>query len=283
VDFLDETGIESSVLYPTAGLAYGLIQDPEWAAILGRGYNNWFCERFHRVSSRLRGVALIPLQDVPQAVQELTRAVTELGAVGAVLPGNSADIGVRQPLGHRDFWPIYAEAERLDCPLAVHGAPSVGLGFNFFNDVFAAATLEHPVAQMIQMTSMVFSGVFDEFPHLRIAFLEAGAGWVPFMIDRLERLWEVAGIAEDNPDRMTPRQILTSGRVFFTCEGSEESLRYAIDRLGDDVFMYASDFPHETDVPRAKHEILELLERSDITESSKHKIFKDNVLRFYGQ
>jgi predicted TIM-barrel fold metal-dependent hydrolase len=283
VNFLDEIGIESSVLYPTAGLGYGLIQDPEWATILGRGYNNWFHERFHRVSPRLRGVALIPLQDVPQAVNELTRSITKLGAVGAVLPGNGGDIGIRQPLGHPDFWPIYAEAERLDCPVSVHGAPSLGLGFNFFKDVFSAATLEHPVAQMIQMTSMVFSGVFDEFPRLRVAFLEAGAGWVPFMIDRLERLWEVAGIAEDSPGRMTPEQILTSGRIFFTCEGSEDSLRYAIERLGDEVFMYASDFPHETDAPRAKREIAELLEREDIAESSKQKIFKDNVLRFYGR
>jgi len=61
IDFLDEVGIESTVLYPTAGLAFGLIQDPEWAVVLARAYNNWFYERYYRVSPRLRGVALIPL------------------------------------------------------------------------------------------------------------------------------------------------------------------------------------------------------------------------------
>jgi predicted TIM-barrel fold metal-dependent hydrolase len=281
--FLDEVGIDSTVLYPTAGLGYGLIQDPHWAAVLARGYNNWIHTRYQCLSPRLRGVALIPLQDPPEAVKELRRAVTELGAVGALLPANGGDTGLRKPFGHPDYWPIYAEAEALDCPIAVHGAPSNGLGLDAFTDLYAVAALEHPLPLMIQLTSMVFGGVFQRFPRLRVAYLEAGAGWVPYMMDRLDRLWGVGRYADTTGRAERPSDLLRGGRVFFSCEGGEESLRYAIERIGEDTVLYASDFPHETDVPRAHREIEEMLERADISLEVKRKIFKDNVIRLYGR
>jgi len=285
VEFLDEVGIEHTVLYPTMGLGFGLIQDPQWAVALARAYNNWFYDRYYKVSPRLRGVALIPLQDVGEAVRELRRAITELHMVGVVLPAHSADLGVRKPLGDPEFWPIYEEAERLNCPIAIHGAPSMGLGFNFFTKFAPTQALEHPVAQMIQLTSMVFEGVFERFPTLRVAFLEAGAGWVPYMMDRLDRSYEAWAGAKYKEFgewvKKRPSEYVASGNVYFSSEGSEESMGYAIARLGNQVMLYASDYPHETNVQRAKHEIEELLEREDFSEQTKRNIFCDNVERFY--
>lgn len=274
---MDEVGIHSTVLYPTAGLGYGLIQDPEWAVALGRGYNNWFSESFYRKSKRLRGVALIPLQDVDEAVKELRRAVTELGMVSAILPANGGDVGLRKPLGDRSYWPVYAEAERLNVPLVVHGAPSTGLGFDFFTTVRQAAALEHPISLMIQLTNMAWSGLFDEFPNLRMGYFEAGGGWVPYMMDRLDR-----GYREGAPGhpKQRPSELIASGRIFFSVEGGEESLKYAIERISDDVFVYASDYPHES-IHAVAHEIDEMIERPDLAESSKRKIFNDNIHRFY--
>ena len=74
LDTLDKVGIESTVLYPTAGLTSGMIQDPEWACALARAYNDWFADRYHGTSKRLRAMAMIPLQDVGEAVKELRRA-----------------------------------------------------------------------------------------------------------------------------------------------------------------------------------------------------------------
>ncbi len=285
LQFLDEVGIESTVLYPTAGLGFALIQDAAWAVALARAYNNWFHDRYYRVNARLRAVALVPLQDMSEAVKELRRAVEQLHMVGAVLPANGGDLGVRQPLGHQEFWPLYAEAERLNCPLAVHGAVSQGLGINFFNQFGATQALEHPLAQMIQLTSMVLEGVFERFPRLRVAFLEAGTGWVPFLMDRLDRSYEIWAGAKYREFgewlRRRPSEYITGGNVFFSCEGGEESLRYTIERLGDRGLLYASDFPHETNVERGKHEIAELLERGDLSDQAKTNILRDNVQRFY--
>ena len=287
VDFLDEVGIETTVLYPTAGLAFGIIQDPAWAVALARAYNDWFTERYHKVNPRLRAVALVPLQDVPAAVAELRRAVTELGMVGAVLTANNADLGVRKALGHPDFWPLYEAAEQLDVPIAIHGAPSFNLGINFFTRFAMTQALEHPIAQMIQLTSMVMEGVFERFPKLRVAYLEAGAGWVPYIMDRLDRSYEVwAGKAyREFPEwlQRPPSEYLRSGRIYFSSEGGEPSMIHAIERIGHGTLLYASDFPHETNVERAKHEIEELVERPDLADAAKQAILHDNVLRFYGR
>src|SRR5579884_2867218 len=268
LDFLDQVGIASTVLYPTAGLAFGLIQDPDWAVALARAYNNWFTDRYYRASPRLRAVALVPLQDV-----------------GVALPANSGDLGLRKPLGHPDYWPLYEEAERLNCPIAIHGAPSQGLGLDAFTRFAKTQALEHPVAQMIQLTDMVYEGVFERFPRLRVAYLEAGTGWVPYMMDRLDRSYEAWATAQHKEYgdwvKKRPSEYIAGGNLYFSCEGGEESLKYAITRVGDRVLLYASDFPHEVNVARAKHEIDELLEREDLSEATKTAILHDNVQRFY--
>lgn len=287
IDALDKAGLESTVLYPTSGLSVASIQDPAWAVAVTRAYNSWFADKFHGKSKRLRGMALLPLQSVPDAVKELRRAVTELGAVGAVLAANSGDIGVRNALGHPDFWPIYEEAERLNVPIATHGGASLNLGFNFFTHFAMTAVMEHPVAQMLQLTSFVLEGVFDRFKTLRVGFLEAGTGWVPFMIDRLDRYYDGMnrnGYREYSAAAVTrPSDVFKLGRIYFTCEGGERSLSGLVDRIGAKTLMFASDFPHESNIERAMSEMEEMMERDDVSDEAKRGIFCDNIEAFYSR
>lgn len=271
LSFMDETGIESTVLYPTAGLSVGMIQDPDWAVLVSKAYNDWMYDRYQKRSPRMLGVALLPLQDVEESVKELTRCVEELGMVAAMLPANSADMGIRKPLGDRSFWPIYAEAQRLNVPLAVHGAPSIGLGTNFLERT-EAVLLEHPLALMIQASSMLLSGMYDEFPRLKMAYLEADTGWVPYLIDRL------TGRAKEGVT--DPIDIMTSGRIYLSCQSGERSLRYAIERLSDEVILYASDYWHETP-PEIVEDIEILRNRDDLSDDNKRNIFRNNTIRFY--
>src|SRR5581483_9451258 len=172
LEALDRGGVESAILYPTGGIAFGWIREPEFAVALAQAYNDFLHQEFLQQSPRLQGVALVPLQDVSEAVKELRRAVSELKVAGAMLNA----VGLRLPLGHPDYWPVYAEAERLGCMVAVHATvrgPHYFAG-ELFDQFIEVHTLSHPFAQMIQMTSMVFRGVFEQFPNLRVAFMEAG-------------------------------------------------------------------------------------------------------------
>ena len=113
--FLRDAGIDSTILYPTVALSYGRIASTEFAVAVTRAYNDWLFDAYLRNDPRFKGMALIPMQDPPAAVAELRRAVEDLGMCGAMLPST----GLKAHLGSREYWPIYAEAERLGCSLGV--------------------------------------------------------------------------------------------------------------------------------------------------------------------
>jgi predicted TIM-barrel fold metal-dependent hydrolase len=200
--------------------------------------------------------------------------------VGGVLP---AVIGSCAPLGDAIYDPLYAEAERLDVPLAVHGGPSQGLGLERLQYFAQVHTLAHPFAQMTQLTSVVMSGVLDRFPRLRIAFLEAGVGWIPFLIERMDRAFTVRKFPEYvGGVRNPPSTYVKGGNVFFSPDPSEAALAAVAAEIGEGTLLFASDFPHEVNVERCRHELTELAERSDLSPSLKAGLLAGNARRFYG-
>ena len=148
LEFMDGVGIDWAVLYPTFGLSVGRFVSMEWAIAACRAYNTWLHERFLNTSPRLRGVALLPIQDVDGAVEELHRAVTQLGMCGAMLPSNGE--GLKDHLGSKMYWPIYEEAEKLGCSLAVHVGSLHHLGMDTFSIYYPVHAVGHPMGIMIQ-------------------------------------------------------------------------------------------------------------------------------------
>jgi predicted TIM-barrel fold metal-dependent hydrolase len=278
--FQDEHGITLSVVYPTAGLALGNTHLGDWAASLSQAYNDWLADRFTRVTPRIKGVALLAPHDPKQAAAELRRAVTELGFVGGCLPGVT---NPNMPLfGSRAYDPLWEEAERLDTPIAVHGGVTNHLGIDRLSSFAEAHCLEHPFVQMLQLTNMIFQGVFDRFPKLRVAYLEAGVGWVPYMMDRLDEDAEKFGGRLPMPLQRAPSEYLKSGNIFFTAEVEEHTLPYVLSMLRDDVILWASDFPHERERDEFGGDLPYFRAREDISDESKRRILYDNAVRYYG-
>jgi len=279
VDFMDATGVESTVVYPTTGVGFGMVQDPEWAAILARAYNNWVHHEYYRKSNRIRFAAIVPIQDPSEAVREARRAVEELKAASILLATAPSDRGYRKSLGDKSLWPLYAEIERLGVPIGVHSGVSVGFGFDYYTRFALTQNLEHPVAQMIAMTSLVMEGILEKFKNLRVAFLEAGIGWALYMLDRMDRSFEIWKGHSDIT--IKPSELVLGGRVFFTFEPDEKLLPYAIKMLGSKAIFWATDFPHEKTVESTKHEIEEILEIKGITEEDLENLLFRTHENFY--
>ena len=165
--------------------------------------------------------------------------------------------------------------------LAVHGAPSFNLGLERLQKLIEVRTLTHPFSQMIQLTSMMFEGVFDLFPKLRVAYCEAGCGWVPWIAERMDM--EFGSRRAQAPDlKMLPSEHLGGGRIFFHCELDEDGLANAVAKLGrGDIFFSASDYPHENkeEYPR---KIEEFLARPDLPDAAKRGVLWDAPIRMYG-
>ncbi|HWP57722.1 MAG TPA: amidohydrolase family protein [Candidatus Acidoferrales bacterium] len=258
--------LEAAVLYPTRFMHIGQVGIAEFAVDLARAYNDYLYDRFLRHEPRLKGMAVLPLQDVAAAVAELRRAVKEHSMVGGILPAD----GLPRPLAHSEFYPLYEEADRLGCMLAVHAQNSLRN-----NDLFLwkdeAATLAHVWPQMRQFTSFMFSGVLGRLPNLRLAFLEAGSGWAPYLISKMEPRM-------NNLPR--PSKLIERGQIYFQC-GEELTTRRDLEILGDECLLWASDFPHEGIVDMAAA-VNEFLARADIPPASKRKIARENPKRLYG-
>jgi predicted TIM-barrel fold metal-dependent hydrolase len=278
LSFLDDCGIEQSVLLPTAGLAVGLIEDASWAVEICRAYNDWLHAKYTQASPRFQGTALLPVQDVTAAVQELRRAATELGFPAGLLPAVTV---LNRAYGNSDFWPLYAEAERLDVALTVHGSPGRGLGLDHLQSFIESHTLKEPFAVMIQLTSMMYQGVFETFPGLRVAYLEAGAGWMPYMIDRMDEEYERRGKRWAPRLTKPPSEYLRGGQVYVSVETQERTLPTVLELFGEDYVLFASDYPHERQRSEFLVDIPSFSERTDISQPAKRKILADNARRFY--
>jgi uncharacterized protein len=274
---LDKGGIETTVLYPTLGLFMSFLKDREWAVALCRAYNTFMHEEFVKASPRLKAVALLPVQDPDACARELRRAVKDLGLVGAMLAADGAHL-----LGDARFLPVYEEADRLGVMLGIHASGSHlgGAGVDMFPRFIQAHTCSHAFGQMRQLTSVIFEGIPERFPKLRIAFLEAGCGWAPYWMERMDDEFAKRGRAEAPLLKKKPSDYVRSGSIYFSCEADEWLMPQALKLVGENQIVYASDFPHwDNSYPGS---IDEIRTRGDITEAQKRKVLGDNCRRLYG-
>lgn len=204
IEHMDREGIDHQVVYGSMTLAFNSLVDIDLAVALCRAYNDYIHEDTREYCERLHPVAVLPLQDPTEAVAEMRRCVLDLGMAGVSIapnlpaphpaaPDRFPEIRVPKPLSHPDFRPLFAEAERLDVAVGIHGAPGVQLAGGT-SDQLDTFTLVHVFAnrsmQQMALAKLVFDGAMEAFPRLRFGFLEAGAGWLPDLLHSLHEHWE---------------------------------------------------------------------------------------------
>ena len=287
LQFLEDVGIEKTVLYTTGGLSSGNITSRDWAIALCTTYNNWLHETYLKVSPRFKGMALIPMQDVEAAVLELRRAVTELGMLGAMLPSN----GLAGNLGAKQYWPVYAEAERLGCSLSVHGGAHLRMGLDHLDVYPGTHALGHPFGLMISCAGIVMNGIFDKFPGVRIAFLEGGVAWLLLVLERFDRSYDthiphntrgdIIRLQDGEKVSGYIKRLIKEGRFFVGCEGEEPEIGTAIKRVGPQPFLFSSDYPHEVNSAMCKHELAEIVGHEEMNDTDKESVLHRNAESFY--
>lgn len=275
---LELDGIDVQVMYGSLGLAISTIRDLDFGVAMARACNDYYAQFCSAAPDRLKGMATLPVQDVAASVEEMRRAVTELGHLGVTVPPNVDG----KNLDHPDFAPLYEEAQKLRIPISVHwgnGSYLTAAGTERFDTHFMVHAIGHPFEQMIAVASIVCGGVVEQFPDVRFGFLEAGCGWVPFWIERLEEHFERRA-AEMPLMKKEPLEYVTSGSCYFSSEPDERWLPAAVEAVGDDHLFYASDYPH-TD-SKFPESVSAVRERDDLSDATKEKILGTNAARYYG-
>jgi predicted TIM-barrel fold metal-dependent hydrolase len=286
IDFLDDIGIDWTVLYPTRALAYGKIVSLDYAVVACKAYNDWLSETYVKFNPRFRGMAIIPMQDPEEAAKELRRVVTELGFMGAMMPSN----GLPQPVGAKAYWPIYEVADQLGCCLAVHGGAHDRFGLDHMNMYVPVHALGHPWGLTVNCANILYNGIFERFPRVRLAFLEGGIAWLLLLLERLHASHETHfqyipeggfGVREEQEPTAYIKKLIDDGRLYLGIETEELTMPFAIAQVGNKPFFYSSDFPHEVTNESCKKDLGELMESDVITEDDKAAILFRNAERFY--
>jgi predicted TIM-barrel fold metal-dependent hydrolase len=237
---LDENEIETAVLFPTGSGNIGKLQETEFAIAACRAVNDHFAADY--ATKRLKPVGVLPLRNAQAAADELRRAVTKLGLIGFEI----LTTGLPFALGDPYYDPVFKAAEELGATLCIHGTRHWAHEFgssilNTFSEVHAYA---FPAGVMLQFTSIMGQGVPVRFPRLRLAFLEVGATWLPYYLDRLDEHWEKRGHVDMPFVKEKPSQLFKRSNIKVSIEADEQLLAQTIEVVGVEHFVFATDVPH---------------------------------------
>jgi predicted TIM-barrel fold metal-dependent hydrolase len=245
-----------------------------------RAYHRWMQDYCSDYPARLGGVILASARDVPAGVEEIRRWGKSRWAWAVMV---YAPYGV--PLDHPDLEPVWAVAAEHDLAIVLHTftvmPPYAPGGLDTWENLFLQRSAAHPWCGMRNMAALIGSGVMDRYPTIRIGTLEAGHGWLPFWMMRLDE--HANTIRAALPElKMKPSEYVMSGRYFQSIEVPEgEPLTNAVaDLVGDDVLMYASDYPHgESHFP----ETVRMALAWKMGEERRRKLMWNNAVRLYAR
>jgi len=257
---LDAEGIDAAVLYTTIGLLWEAeLDDPELSQAYTRAYNRWICE-FCSGTDRLVATAHLSLSDPAAAAAELERAVGE-GAKGAYVAPFTHDA---RPLGHPDNDPVFAAAQDLDVPFAIHPTfePQWTKGtrmgsWEHVRELRLLASVAASDGVRHQFTTLFDYGVFDRFPRLKVLVLESGGGWIGYWLDRIDAVYGHTFLGTRVPLQHRPSDYFRE-RVWISCDPDERTIPALAERFGD-RFLWASDFPHADHTPEYIDDLEELV------------------------
>lgn len=204
IEHMDREGVDVQVIYGTLNLTFSSILDKDMAISLCRAYNNYMADDCRGYDNRLKPIGVLPLQDVDAAVAEMHRCVKELGMIGVAVaphlpvphpkaPDAFPDIRTAKALSHPDFRPLLQAAVDLDIAIGIHGGPGDYLvgGIADHTETFVLTHIfVQRNQQQLALARMIFDGAFEQFPTLRIGFLEGGCGWVPDLAHACHEHWE---------------------------------------------------------------------------------------------
>ncbi len=272
---LAKIGFDRQVLVPNNG-PYAYDVDPELGESVCRAFNNAVARALKKRPEFI-GLAVLPMQDVSRAIRELDRAVLELGIHAPQIQTHILD----RNLDEHDFWPFYKRVEELGVPLIIHCShASVTAGAHRYKRYRFGNALQFPAETSLAIGSLICGGVLDAFPKLRVGFLEAGGGFLPYLFDRLDE------VAVEEPEythvsiKKLPREYLDQLWFSFNIKTEAASIPFLIERIGAERLLVSSDYPHGL-AGSGMNTVQFLQQLETVSAEDKEKLMGLNAMRLF--
>jgi predicted TIM-barrel fold metal-dependent hydrolase len=270
--------IEAQVLYPSLvpqPKFFG--EDPTLQVACVQAYNDWIHELSSFAPNRLIGMPMAPETGVDDVLAELRR-VAARGDRGLLITGYPS--GAEVPTGADDrFW---AEAQEWDYAIHIHFGfanslkltSPTGVGY-----LTSAALIDMGAAMYRPLADLVYSGVFERFPRLRIVAVEAGIGWIPYFLHHLDDNFLRRRFRADVHLRRMPSEYFKE-HVWATFIEDPPGIRQRHE-IGVDRIMWSTDYPHtNSNWPNSQRIVS--YEFRDVPAAERRMIMRDNAAALYG-
>ena len=311
LDEMPVLGVDRQFILPQFSGWWTYMIEPALASAIARSYNLSNLRLMEHYGDRIIGVALVQLQDVPAAIREMEWAQKE-GFCAVVLdkvyPVQDHPYG--ESLGsHKELWPFFARAEEMEMPIYLHNIQHGHRISNLPNFQKDGLYLFAPQEGQVSLVSLVTSGLLDDFPGLQVIFTEAGTGFIKPLVDRLDAAFNGPPVDYDgdaDADVMRgvnaklrrhrafygPEVFLEKNKkpashyfrnnFYFTIETEEAALPDAIEFLGPERFLFATDYPHDDPGGSMKFRDVQLLSiNQNISDENKELIRHGNAERLF--
>jgi len=235
-----------------------------------RFLNDHIAETVSKEKDHFIGLGTVPMQDVDLAIKEMERCMTDLRMPGLEIGSNINS----KNLSDESFFPFYEAAEKLNCSLFIH--PWEMMGETQMEKYWLPWLVGMPAETSRAICSMIFGGVFEKFPNLKVAFAHGG-GSFPITIGRIEHGYKVRPdlVAVDNP--INPRNYL--GKFWVdSLVHDRKAMEFLIDLMGEDFICLGSDYPF----PLGEHKPGKLIEKMDLGKKVTNKLFYKNAVEWLG-
>ena len=276
---MDIEGIDVNLMLPSGWFgAWTTIDDVSLEAAIYQAYHRWMGDYCSASPSRLKGVILIQARDIKASLAELHRCAKESWPLAIFVYAP-----YQFPLDHPDLEPIWQAAADYDLSIALHTftvmPPYAPGGLDSWDNLWLQRSAAHPWCGQRNMAAIIGAGIMDRYPKIRVGTLEAGHGWLPSWVNRLEEHTKLCPEALP-PLKESIRKYVTGGRYFQSIEVSEGAAitKSVIDLLGPDILMFGSDYPHgESWFPVS----VETVMRWQLAEDDLRKLLWNNAVSFY--
>ena len=267
---MDMTEVSTQVL-STIPVLFNYFAKPEHALETSRFFNDHIAQCVADHPTRFIGLGTVPLQDIDVAIREMERCVRELKMPGVEIGSNINNKNLSDPI----FEPFWQAAEELGCCLFVH--PWEMMGENDMTRYWLPWLVGMPAETSRAICSMIFGGVFERHPKLRVAFAHGG-GSFPLTIGRIEHGFNVRPdlCAIDNAHN--PRNYI--GKFWIDALVHDpKALDFIIDVMGHDKICMGSDYPF----PLGEHHPGRLIEQMEYSAQIKENLLYNNALQWMGK
>ena len=231
---MDEEGIGLQVLTLTTPGTH--VEEPARAIGLARLVNDAFATIVKARPQRFTALATLPLNDTPASVDELGRAVKDLGFKGAMVFSNVSGTA----LADQRFWPLYEKANELSAILYIH--PTDPVGVETMTEYWLMPLVGFLFDTTLTAAKLVFGGVVEKFPNIRWVLSHLG-GTIPYLAERLDRGYEAFAECRANIPKPPSEYLKTF--YYDTVNFDPKALQLAAQFAGADRLLAGSDFPHQ--------------------------------------